>query len=89
MSCLLMPCEIQNSLNSVEVNSHPLSDRRHKILVPFSASANALKRWNSLRASDFNFNIDTHISREKSSTIRRKYLLPPNVDGVIGPHISM
>ena len=62
---------------------------RHCILVPFSASTSVLKRLNSLKALDFNFNIDTHISREKSSKIRRKYLLPPNVDGVIGPHISI
>ena len=71
------------------MNSPPLSDMRVLIFIPFSVFAKFLKCLKASKASDLHFSIDTHVSREKSSMIRRKYRLPPKVVGVIGPHMSM
>jgi len=81
-----MSCSSQYFMNSVHVNSPPLSDRTVLMCLSVSFSTITL---NFLNTSDFSFKKYTHVFREKSSTKEIKYLLPLKDSGVIGPHTSV
>ena len=76
-----MPFSSKKLLNSFEWNPSPQIDLKHFIFSRLSDSARSLNRLKYLNASNFSFKKTTHINREKSSKIKRYYLLPPNVDG--------
>ena len=70
-------------MNSVDVNSPPLSDRTTLMCLPISFSIITLNFLNTL---NFSFKKYAHVFHEKSSTKEIKYLLPLKDSGVIAPH---
>ena len=88
VKCLTIPDLSQNSLNSVDVNSPPLSVRKHLIFAFVSSSTTALNFWNLSNASPFPFRRMDHMYLEWSSIMTRMYRFLAVVGGEIGPHRS-
>jgi len=83
-----IPFALQKSVNWVEVNSPPLSVRKHLTLNHFPFSTNFLKNWKQISASLFTVNKYTHDLRLKSSIKHKVYLFPLFEIGEIGPQMS-
>ena len=88
VSCLLIPESSQKDLNSLEVNSPPLSVLKFLIFAFVSASTINLKILNFSNASCFSFKSIDHIYLEQSSMRTKIYLLFPAVGGLMGPQRS-
>ncbi|WVZ69598.1 hypothetical protein U9M48_018363 [Paspalum notatum var. saurae] len=76
------------SANTCAVNSPPRSVRSVRSFFPASASARPLNRTIAAAAWSLELNNMSHMYRLRSSTRRRKYLLPLGVAGVTGPQMS-
>ena len=88
VSCLLIPCALQNFLNVIELYSPPLSVLRHLMNNPICYSTNALNALNWWNTSDSSSTKYIHVFLEKSSIKLIKYLIWLFDGGLIRPQRS-
>ena len=75
VSCLLIPCALQNFLNAIELYSPPLSVLKHLMNNTVCFYTNALNVLNWWNASDFSSTKYIHVFLEKSSIKLIKYFI--------------
>ena len=84
-----MPLDSQKSLNSWEVYSPPLSERKALSFIPFSVSTEAIHFLKIEYTSPFCFMGYTQTFLVASSINVTNYKAPPNDLVGIGPHTSV
>ena len=89
LTALFIPEVSQIFLKSSYKNSPLWSVLKHLIFFSFSFSASILNVLKASKTFDLCLSIVAQESWEKSSIIRKNKLLPPKVEGVIGPHMSL
>lgn len=89
VNCLLMPFSLQNSSNSCELNSPPLSAHKHLTNNPVSFSTILLKHLKECKASYFSAKKYTHVFLLKSSIKHKMYLFLLLDVGVIATNVCM
>ena len=88
LKSLLIPDSLHSSLNSCEVNSPPLSDRKVLIFLSVRFSTKALYSLNLLNTSFFPFKKYIQVLHEKPSIKETLYKYPLNELEDMGPHTS-